>query len=906
MLFEDAKRSILEFSPHDYISDVISSLQAVSERISRKNINADAYSDIVMALIDKVAPALASWPQNENEKGCRFFDSILLDGYASIAFREMSASVLSRSDGCEVVARTLVLFVAKQLGGVQRLRSALQATDARDHVTALVHLPERVLNVLYAESEDSFNDGTILREEDYYETLAESIYLQPRAPDLDRDQALSEILRRIVRMKQANTIISCWLSKGNVESITAAIFRTPQSSLEPLVRALLVAKADSCANNERIRHVLCRVVKGSRIACEACISSIPFQRPLLKRPKTALSRLARAVGEAAGKHVLKRALRIAAEKWSDEDFAIAADVQLQRQITRLLLYYLHLTSDLEEYKQIGENAVMMTLVNGVHVRLGQNDVRIRRHGMVIGEASSRHCGDEKPLSFNRKDMTDARQEDARIAGDERIENGGDSDFTELAHNLQDELPDEEIIDGTIQESQKLSSPPETQTMAVQAVRHNHGHDLELNSARRRRRKSSPSRSGLVVTEEEGKWWKDANGNEYEWTNVDDWDSIESFDMTSSSEDETGSLHQRRRKVHRDFEAVRKKISAPMSVARLLGLLREVNKGGSGGLVVNAATTAATLRTIARRAEKSFLQSGTTMHVAGTELIVEVAAVETHRFPDEFMEELGAARRHAMQKLMEMDVAGCGVSVVERIICGPHSSIGKRSECLSMLSAGIRGAQERVKESERQGNEEEDKAMREIEAKAEASRIGTVTKRSRLAGRKKAVAIGSLKAWDDEGLDRVFQSLAQGLVGGGGADFVRLMGRDKQLWAQGIITLGVVASVSGVSEEAQRMRGDVVEIAINEVLASPAEEDSVVRRGCALALGAVMEAMTDAEIQGRVGGRMEIANVREREIFAARRAAEWLEQAATGDRDVGVRRFASRTLRILADRVKQNA
>lgn len=930
MAFDDEKRILLDLQPDTDINIVLPALEALSEYIMTTALPADTYGTIARALVDKVAPLLASWPREDSEKGCRLFDAVLLSGNASVAFGEMSSAVAARGQSSEVIARTLVMFVNRRLGGVERLRAVLSAADARDHITALVHLPTRIFNVLYAESANRFEAPDILQEDQYFGTLAEAIYLQPKTPDPQRDYALSELLNRMVRMKQADSMVSCWLSRQNTERIINVILRTPQSSVESLIRALLNMQTDSVATNRRVRAVLVAVLHESRIACEACISKIPFERPLLKRPRTALKRLTTAVDRSHGKSLLTRALFIAAERWSAEDFSLFADIQLQRQVTRLLLYYLRRTTDVAESKLMsGEDSVMLALVEGVHLRLGQNDVRIRRHGMVIGEASSRHCEEKDPLTFDRDRMTDARKDDARNAGDERFDDGGDSDFTELAFCVGKELSDEEItgFEQNVDTQSDASEDSRQESNVVDVERTGHsGNEMDDYSTEKRKAGSSRRSKGVQVEGEE--WWTNADGEEHAWAQADDWSSIESYEMTSSSEDEWDSSSGKLKAQQRDYEAVREKISAPMSVARLLRLLREVNKSSSGGLGVDAETTAAGLRTVGGRAERSFTQRGTTVHAGAVELLLEVVSVDAERFPEEFMGEIREARRNAMQRLVELDVAECGVALVERVICGRQSDVGKRSECLAMLSAGVRGAQARGREVGRRRAEEQAKKAEDQATREGMRRIGTVTRRVRKSDGAVRLSGIEVRAWDDEGLGRVFDALASGLCGGGGGDFIELDGRDTQLWAQGIVTLAVVASVAGVTETGGRMRADVVDIAMGQVLGSEAEADAVVRRGCALALGAVVEAMTDREIQGRVvvgmgagagvrvgqgnGGAVHEATVGLGDLFGdieggeiagVRRAADWLRHAAKGDSDVGVRRFAARALRIWAHRVE---
>lgn len=939
--FATARDLLLNTSTGASVDDVVSVLSDVSRGLTTQAVGAREFSRIARALVDRVAPVLASAPPEVSGNAFKQFDSILLNGKPSVAFATMCSALTLESESAEVVARTLIMFVDRRIGGVDRLRVVVSAMENDESVAALVHLPSRILNVLHAEAVTEFKPTEVLCSEEYYGVLADAIYLQPGTNDQQGGQLLKDLLRRLIRMKQSNVLVNRWLSFGSVDRILSIMLKAPQNSIEHLVRSLLNVQTDRALEHSRVNIVLREVLLQSRYACEACVSRIPFQRPLLKRPRMGLKRLVKAIEQGGGQSAVTRGQNITADMWSREDFVHGADIQFQRQITRLLLYYLRRTAQTGERSDLSnQDSTMFTLVEGVHLRLAENDVRIQRHGMVVGEASSRHCNEEKPLKFEREGLTKAKEDDVRLAGDDHFEDGADSDFSDIAMKVGEELSDDD--DGTdkvdgVQGLSDISGRDEAAVLAtsseIQAKEMASNQAIKDGAALEK--KQTVDVDGEDFTCSRGKEAKtDSNiwiveGEDGEGESVDDdWTSIELYELTSSSDEadmaangEThGFAHAKTRE--RDYETIRKKIAAPYSVPRLLGLLRDVNKSHDGALKVDANTATAALRMVARRAEALFSERHTTLHACAIDLCLEVVAMDPDRYPDEVMGPMVEARKVALQRLLELDIVECGLALVEKVICGQHSDIGKRSECLAALSSAVRGATARAAQLAQEAREKEALVVAEQERVERMRLIGTVTRRV-LRSAASTTTDGSTRAssfrgWDDEGLARLFQVLAWRLCRGGGADFLDIGKRDSQLWAQGIVALSVIASCAGVSLAGAQLRADVIEIAMEQVLYS-VDADAVVRRGCALALGGVVEAMTEAEIDGRVvpgvgagasgagdgepiGLGALVSGARRDEASAITTAADWLQRAAAEDGDVGVRRFAGRALGVWAARV----
>lgn len=866
-------------------------LAIIAKAVQNGPIHSSQYTLIARALVDKVAPRLSTLPPAFSDLACTHLESILLNGDAAVAFGELTTAIRTFSTaGADVIARTLTLFVDERLGAVGRLRRVLSSGDVRDYVSMIVHLPSVLRNVLCETALDGCKVESVVEDGVYFGTVAEAVYLQTNTSDAVRDQALAELLRRLVRMKLATVLVRRWLRKGNVRKIVTTALRAPQVAVPDLMHALFNLKCDDATSSQVLSKVTVALVSESPVACEACIGRIPFERPLLTRQRTGLKRIARAVHVGGGMDALVRAMNVVAERWSAEEFSIQADMQLQRQVTRLLLYYLRRARDVEETRvMIGEESLMMILVQGVHHRLGDNDLRIRRHGMIIGEASSKHCDEKKPLKFEREGMKEGRRDEARVIGDDRFEDGGDSDFSELADRVDKDLSDEDVED-EYGDNETARRREDTGT-----ERDDVKHITDANAAMAREEKNPADREGQhskrLIDAKAESFWSRGSATQARWAAEDDWSSMGSYESSSSDSDADAGTSRWRT----DYERIRRKIAAPMSVVRLLGLLREVNANDGGGLNVEAKTCLAALKMVKRLAEEGFGKRRGVLRECGGEVLVEISGMDVERYPDEYVGGLEEAREDAMLKLVEMDVVGCGMRLVEEVICGKGSDVGKRSEGMRILSAGVRGAKERAVDMSKR---EVERRLKE-EKKEGNGEIGRVTRRLSRRRKEEVVVKGELReGWDDEGLGRLFYRLLGGLCEGGGGEFLDVIGRDSQLWASGLLCGIALAGAAGVSKEGCEMREEILRVVVEKVIRECG--DVSVRRACALALGAVVESMGEVEVEGMFGRReievVEIEGVVEEGV-------EWLSRAAERDADVGVRRLAGRTLGIWRRRLR---
>lgn len=892
MEYEEAKQILTTAQSSIETEKTSSALSALARHVSTTPMGFEQFSGLCKALLDKVAPRIVAYPTEIGNEMLRSFETIFLEGPPSASFSELVASLPLLHESSELAARILVLFVNEQTGGLHRIVQVISKLDSLEAVTSLIHLPSRVTNVLVKSSLNNVKAANILIEDEYFATLARALYAQPTTSDASRDAILGNLIGRLVIMKQAGTLVECMMPSDidKMQKFVPLTLRAPHRAVEPLVRALLEAKGDERA----IVYTLRTLVSRSRAARDACINSIPYKRPLLQCPKIAIHRLVRSICRGCGPSAMQRSLMIASETWSNEEFTIGTDILLQRQVTRLLLHYLRYTAGSASDADFHDQDVMMVLVEGVHLRLSENDVRLRRHGMIVGEAASRYCDEENRLVFERDQTSKARKEEKRIIGDDAVEDGGDSDLSDLAEQVGDAQPlgKNEEDDNFFE---NFTGVPPTKVGGTP----NRGKVLSA-SERTSPNGKSKGDSG-IPTEKEGyssreeTLWPIRDADD-DWQIEDDWTSVESYELTASS-DEEGEPENGNRSLRRDYAELRKKLSAPMSVPRLLGLLREINSSQDGATVISASTTISALRTLASRAQTNFL-SPSTLRSAGVELCIEVGQIDVERYPDCKMEEMSSAREEALLRVLEMDIGECGRALVDRVICGETSDLGRRAEAMSFLSRAVRNAYERVaKECDEEHSEEKQKAIVEV---------GTVIRRL-----SKSVAAGKGKqrrkdiVWDVNGIGSVFELLASRLCAGGGASFIRIEGRDNQLWGQGLVTLATLACHGGSGAEGRAMRADVLEISVRRV--GRLAGDGVVRRSVALAIGAVIGGMGAAEVEEKlVGGLGEVDIVlgpRDHSTEVLRECFRWLEDAAKGDGDVGVRRFASIALKRWADRVQ---
>ncbi|KAI0563055.1 hypothetical protein FGB62_47g136 [Gracilaria domingensis] len=892
----EVEKLVAELGQEATAEQIISALSQLNARVSRISSVTNVYTRVSQVLLDKVCPSLLHASPPCGGDVWVMFEGFFLDGNHAIAFRELCGALALNSDVGEIVARILVLFVSKKTGGVARLTEILSRAADPGLVSSLLHLPSRVINILMSTSLTEYDGKDLINEKEYFDAVSEAIYNQTLTSDIARESMLKDLIARLVTMKHSETLINRGLNIGNRDKLIQLISFAPHRSIAPLTRALLVQKTETKQREKELHAAIRILLNRNPVARNSCIHVLPFQQPVFRRPKKTLIRLVRAVVQGCGTEAAEDALMTASEVWSGEAFSSSEDISMQRQVTRIVLYYLKYVAKMHKGTNPVSNSVMMVLVDGVHVRLSANDVRIRRHGMLIGEASSRFCRDKKVLKFEREGAASVRQMEKETIGDEFMEDGSDSDFSELAGQVgkETQISEDEHEDSSngLKEQDELEeniSKPMGLTGTNTQDANNH---LRSNDNFHMKGKAE-GRKRLI--------WPQSDQHE-EWQQEDDWSSIESYSMTSSSDDGEGTLYSRRA-LEEDYIELRKKLSAPMSVPRLVGLLVDVNKSDGGSIVVDASVAAAALRTLASRAQANFTASGT-LRSASVELCLQIARMDPDRYPDVDVPELAAARAEAFYRVLQMDIGSCGSALVERVICGEMSDMQHRMEALGVLAKAVRSAHERVFGKVGNTDEEASPEVKEVTYVGQSTRVlhHSLNKwRTRRDGSTKAVHIPT---WDVEGVSKVFHTLASRLCEGGGASFVQIEGRDIELWAQGVLTLASLGCYGGSGAQGAEMRYVVIEIAMRRV--TKLKADSAVRRALALALSIVIGGMDDGEVREiLVGGASDVIVFPEYDEVAdvGREAFEWLQRAAEGDADIGVRRFAAMTLRKWSQRVE---
>lgn len=866
--------------------EITTALSTIVKQLSKRSISTTQYSNICRSLLEKLSPYINVSLTQDNDEAENLLEAIFLRGNEYIAFSELYAALNAQNPGCETAARVLVLFVSERLNGSQRLSAVITKADGADIVSPLIHLPSKLSNVLISNTDGDagFEVAHVFKEEEYYASLAEAIYTQAPTSDIYRDRIVEALLRRIVLIKKVDILVSRFIDKKDPEKAAALILKAPQSVVQSYMYSLLNCKV-SLKDERYLQNTLQLLVSKSKVIEGVVINHIPFQRPLFQRPRSALKRLVEAVITGSGPTAVAQGLMITAEQWSNEDFAKGADILLQKQVTRLLLYYIRYTkeSNIADY-QDPDNSIMLVLAQGVHFRLSENDIRLRRHGMVVGEAASRYCSEREPLQFDRDSVKSAQNEDEKVFGNETVEDGGDSDFSELANGEGPIAEPIENIGVESSESIASSSGNGEETASVYAKK-----------TRSTRKKSRWKRNMWVE-----------QTTENNWQNEDDWSSISSYEMTDSSDDEDVGNGLPPKKLRQDYEELRKKLAAPMSVPRLLGLLRDICSPDGGATKVDGATATAALRTLSARASQSFMKKGA-IHSTAVELCLHICRIDCDQYPDSEMPELIKARASAYENCIQLDIGNCGIALVEKIICGDQSDISRRSEALSFLSTSIRKAYEGWK---KETSVSEDQSSRSNGSKV--TELGVVTRRlseslrvSEERRRTNEISKKRKMEWNVEGIERLFHCLAGRLCEGGGASFLNIEERDSRLWAQGLVTLATIACHGGSGIEGSEMRYDVMEIAIRRV--GKLNGDGVVRRSIALALGAILGSMEDIEVKEKLipglSSEMEILTRFDNKDDIAKECGEWLNRSANNDSDVGVRRFAIIALRKWISRVE---
>jgi hypothetical protein len=230
------------------------------------------------------------------------------------------------------------------------------------------------------------------------------------------------------------------------------------------------------------------------------------------------------------------------------------------------------------------------LVTGVSVRLGSSQARVRRYGKLVAEALSRLDDSSKTIALGREPLPKAEKEDT----------GNDSDLSELAMMAKAESAGDDQDDDEDEMVTHLSR--------------------SLGATDR----SNKSQNAAVIARCNKLTVNRTDKQEW-WCDEDDWSSFEEYEMTSEEEDcgaaETTSddgdaRDTEERTVSRaklivragDYDAVKKHVAAPMSVGRVLSLLRRLNNGDEQ-LATEPDVVASTLRMLHARASSPSAASG---------------------------------------------------------------------------------------------------------------------------------------------------------------------------------------------------------------------------------------------------------------------------------------------------------
>lgn len=866
-------------------TDLSEALARCASIATHQTIDPDVFTTLCIALIDVVLPRLA-----QHDYLLPKFQDIFMFGVPSVSFFLLSSGLTSSKDSfcVESLATTLIHFVSDS----SRISHVISKPHNTDLVNHLLHLPSRMSNILLSKN----TNVELLDETAYFSILATAIFIQPTTSDTQRDRIISELLARLVVMRKSNIIVSTFLNRAFADShsdldvkvklVVSFLQKAPPSSMHHLTRALI--DDGQCKSESFLISVLSRLLLINRSARSAVFYEIPFRHPLLSQVRRATRRIVRSLYQDAD--LINEGLIASAEMWSAEEFALGAGVKLQRQVTRLLLYYLRAAAKLNpKDHDKRDDQVMMIIVEGVHARLNEEDIRIRRHAMVVGEAASRHARDENLLTFDRDGMKQARKEQNRIIGDDEPDDGGDSDFSEIGHGVgsgekspfdddDSEGDDTNIVLNSIADnvnSDRMKSGNDKASAEMMAdINKPNGSSITSGNSKGRR-----ASSNVVYT-----WPEPATED---WENEDDWESPDEYQSSSDDEVMFGEHASSRSELKRNVATLRKKLPAPMSVGRLLELLREMNGSDSGAVTVQVEEAIAAMRVIGAHTSSKMEERTSAIRPAAPSICVELVRFEAERYPDEAVEELLNAREKALVSIIQVDVAACGTELVQTVICGGTADIGRRLYALSVLSKAVASSQA-LTHDKRSDDRTPTKSIvvtpqqRALQPYGSDGTIARVRK--------------------TEGLTLIFRALVDGVCAGAGADFVEPDGRDCRVWAQALVTLATLADAAGKGTHGRWMRGELMDVAMNRV--ARINGDPMVRRAIALVLGHVIDGMADDELSAAFVEKGDIVLlVRDKdERDVPRKSVEWLQNATEDDADVGVRRFAVVAIRKLSNRI----
>lgn len=846
---------------------LVQSFSSLAEHFQKRTQEIDVRDAVCRAIINGILPKLVFLEPKDQEGLVTQCQLILSHGDPEKIFHDLCVS-LKRVNGARPVnARFLLWFVT---GNVERLVRVLGRLESQETVSFLIHMPSLLSNAF---STDNSSDFTF-QEMDYFIDLSKAICKVSTTSNQHSSTFISSLVQRMVTLGKAETLVSTCFAFERGQYLESVLKRAPHASIEVIVRAALENDIRSSDHQQErvLTETLRSVILANATAQEACTGKIPFSRIPLKRQKASLHRLVDAVAEKGNETVWKRALVTAANVWNSVEFTYGAEVVLQQQVTRLVLYYLRSSIRKKMHVITETQGILLLFTPGIQLRLSENDPRIRRHGMVVGEAASIAEQASEKLSFPRDGIKEEISSNALLEGKRKRDEDSDSDFSAIAHD-EDSVEIAEPEDNLVSRSNATAGDEVLEMIPLAS--------------------SKPSVPSRTQEDRRTKWSRRASDDS--WQFEDDWESVDSWEGEDSATDVQFAL------IQLDSSPGNGTVSrAPVSVNRLLSAVINANKSPGGGLAVDATTLVTTLDQIAALPQ-SGLVYGETLRRAAVELCLEVCRVDIERYPDAENESLATSRRKALEQMIRVDFEGCGLALIDKIICGPSSDVFSRIEALSALTRAVRAKGVPVTSE----NQPVSSYFGDRFAKGKDARIvGQPPLISVSKIEKKSLS--SSHAVGVAEMVRVFHHLAQRMCEGGGAEFLHVESRDSQLWGHAIVALSSMASSIGTSRDAMELRTTVIEISMRRVL--KLEPDAIVRRAIVLAVITVLRSMELAEVSsflvnGIAPGEYEFSS-RNSSAELAGECFEFLTRSAEFDADLGVRRFAKQALAIWARRVEQ--
>ena len=783
------------------------------------------YESLVRAIIDRVAPYISNRNLPPTCTTCLRFDDIFLNGVFHVAFDVLVEALRPNIPGADLLARTATLFSSRNSGGLRRLTSVVSHTGSAGSTpsklaSSFVHLPSRIANAAHSGTTTNIE---LLDEKSHVMTLALAIIRQPTAKDVSRDALISALLAAIVRLNQMSYVIFAWaIENVQINKALDVILLTPQHCTFDIVRDIL----ELPRNHSKFSIQLITVLLKNSSTARAVITNVTrFTTRPLRRPRISVLRLINAMKSALDQDSYVIAMRNAAETWGSERFAKHADVHSQRLLTRIVLLHFRAAINIQQDKL---SVFSLRIAQGVSYRLDHGDTRIRRFGMIVGEAFSKLVRDENVLKFPREKL---------LFENEVSEDDGDSDFSDIANNFEKDCFEVDMNEENVEEQQAKNVVPKIEKKKEKFTCWDGGKALD------------PPQS---------------------WELEDDWTDLESVDTDDSEEEEV--LTERLHATRRDYEEVKKKINAPMSVARVLAMLRTASAGTDEALEYDAEIVTSTLRTVSTRAKTA--KNGDSIYLAAVDLARAVVLIDSTRFPDEHAPFVSATRRDAVLALAQLDINKVGELLITDFAVGEHSDLQRRTETLLFLSDAVKTVSSRgiVKQNT------------QLEPKRSVG-SGTVTRRNTIKSKQIVGVTNEFTVC----AARLFFLLANGLKIPKQFSILRPFAETEPSFYAHV--LGTLATLLTLSGEACLQRASMSRGMLQLALRAASHQDASVRRAAALSAGAVAGATTPTELASMWQSSHDV-KISSISTESDPGVLEWLTNAGENDPDILVRRFAT--------------